>query len=131
MGGVLDKLKGRSEELDQQLLINWVLRTYGKEVEQWMHHSPNGGRRDGVVGAKMKAMGTRRGFPDLVLYVGRGKYVGLVVEMKLGKGRPSKEQNGWLNHLEGEGYSCHVCYGLDEGVEAISRYLELPCPVRG
>ena len=36
---------GVNEELDQQLLVNWILRTFGEDVAECFHHSPNGGLR--------------------------------------------------------------------------------------
>ena len=119
------KLKGKSEELDQQLLVNWFKRTY-PDVFPWLHHSPNGGRRDALVGQKMKMMGTKPGVPDLMLFVPVGEWVGLAVELKHpnGRGRLSPEQAKWIEHLSSQGWQVVVCNGMDEGKEAFRGYLD-------
>ena len=33
---------GVNEETDQVLLVNWILRTFGEDVAECFHHSPNG-----------------------------------------------------------------------------------------
>ena len=85
---------------------------------------PNGGRRDPVTGALLKAEGTQRGFPDLFLYVPRRVYHGLAIELKRRVGgRVSPAQAEWLNRLREQGYKAIVCYGWDDARRVIEGYL--------
>lgn len=86
---------------------------------------PNGGARDAVTGAKMKAEGVKRGVPDLFLPVARNGYHGLFIEMKRRDGgRITPEQQRWIDRLTEQGYRVVVCYGRDEAETAIVTYLE-------
>ena len=86
---------GQSEESDQILLVNWFNRTH-PELAHKLHHSPNGGYRDKRTGQRLKLMGTKAGFHDLVLFHPVGAHTGLVVEMKLGNGCLSPAQQAWI-----------------------------------
>ncbi len=112
-GGVLaDILKpGVSEETDQILFVNWVHRAY-PELWPWLHHSPNGGKRDKRTASRFKLMGVRSGFPDLVLIWAapgwNGGPSGLAIEMKVGRCRASKSQKEWIEHLRRQGWAAEV-----------------------
>lgn len=56
---------------------------------------PNGGRRDGITGKKLKDEGVVPGVSDLLLLYPSGKYHALCVEMKTPKGRQSEVQKAW------------------------------------
>lgn len=89
-----------------------------------VHHSPNGGARSVVTGARMKAMGTRRGFPDLILAVpsphGR---LGLVIEVKAGKGKETPEQTAWLMAFHRWGWTVRVCRSAGAVVREVLAHL--------
>jgi hypothetical protein len=117
----------RTEEIEQARLVKWSHKVAVRKVMpdlQWLHHSPNGGKRDAFTGAQMKAMGTKPGFPDLVLPVksSDGQFAGLAIEMKAEKGRTSDEQKGWLGHLQTAGWLTAVCYSADEAHLLICAY---------
>jgi hypothetical protein len=88
-------------------------------------HVANEGKRSKSYGAKLKRMGLRRGFPDIIVFCAKGKYHGLAIEMKYDKGKTSKDQEEWLRTLSSEGYACAVCYGADEAIKIIERYINL------
>lgn len=88
----------------------------------FLHHSPNGGQRSAFTGAQMKALGTKRGFPDLVLPRRGG---GLAIEMKSATGRTSPEQDGWLDWLAQCGWTVVVCRSAEDAREAIAVYFGL------
>ena len=115
-------LAGKSEEMMQTVLVNWFERTY-PEHSPWMHHSPNGGARDGRTGQKMKLLGARRGVPDLMLFVGMGEYVGLALELKAKGGRLSSDQARWLQHLKLQGWHTEVPYTLEQAQDCVNGYL--------
>lgn len=85
---------------------------------------PNGGRRDKVTGARLKAEGVKAGVPDVWLPVARQGYHGLVIEMKADeKGRPSKEQERWIRDLTEQGYLAVVCPGCEAAKGVLVEYL--------
>lgn len=81
------------------------------------------GVRTAKQGARLKAEGRKPGVPDVWLPVARGKYHGLVIELKVGKNRPTPEQADWLGHLATEGWYVSVAFGAAEAIRAIERYL--------
>ena len=118
-GGILEA--GLSEETDQILFVNWVHREHG-ELWEWLHHSPNGKKRTARDGAKLKLMGVKSGFPDLVLWWPVGGFNGLAIEMKFGKGRASVDQKKWLVHMKKCGWCAHVAT-LSQAKIIFSKYL--------
>lgn len=111
-----------SEEGDQILLVNWFSRTH-PELAPKLHHSPNGGYRDKRTGHRMKLMGTKPGFHDLVLFHPVGPHTGLALELKLGAGRLTQSQEAWIPIYRGCGFATASCWGFEAGREAITRYL--------
>ena len=95
---------------------------------------PNGGNRNLVTAAKLKAEGVTPGVADLLLLVPRAFkandndewYIifGLCIEMKTAKGRQSPEQKVWQKKVEGEGYRYRVCHSIEEFMETINGYLK-------
>jgi hypothetical protein len=88
------------------------------------NHSPNGGYRDVVEGAKFKRMGVSAGFPDLEFPYARKGYHGLYIELKrLNGGKLSEHQVWWRDHLLKEGYAWFEAKGFDECIRIICDYL--------
>jgi len=57
------------------------------------------------VGKLRKAMGSRRGFPDVFIYMPRGKFYGLAIEIKVKGGDIKDEyQLAWQKALNEQGY---------------------------
>ncbi len=88
-------------------------------------HIPNEGKRSISYGAKLKRMGMRRGFPDIFIARARGKYHGLVIEMKYDDGKTTKDQKDWLRILSSEGYAVAVVYSADAAIGLIKQYEKL------
>ena len=116
-----------SEDGHQLAVMQWCALNVGRYPQlKWLHHSPNGGSRDKREGAKFKALGVKRGFPDLILLVPCGQYFGLAIDLKKLKGGVvSDEQDEWKAHLNGAGYYATVCHGWLEAVAVIKQYLKL------
>jgi len=115
-------MKKEAEEHKQIKLVNWIHRTYGDDIWEATHHSPNGGNRSAREGNKFKMMGVRSGFPDLVTYVNTEFFVGLAVELKIDKNKPTKNQLKWQKILNDCGFRVHVCTGLEEAMQAYIDY---------
>lgn len=118
----------RGEEIEQARLIRWSHKVEVRQLMpelRFLHHSPNGGQRDGFTGAQMKALGTKPGFPDLILPVRSGHTPGLVIEMKSATGRTSDAQDDWLEHFKGQQWAVAVARSAPEAREILCWYLDI------
>lgn len=132
----------KHEDNIQKAVIAWArwqslthLGIYGK-LSHYLHHSPNGGYRSKAEGANFKLMGVQAGFPDLFLFIPKGGYHGLFLELKTPKGktatgksrqagRLSDSQETMIERLNAMGYRAVVCYGYDETVQTLKDYLDI------
>ena len=115
------------ESEEQQAVFGWA-RLNEKRFPDlaWLTHVPNGGLRNVVVAARLKAEGTRKGFPDILLPTPRHGFHALAIELKRQKGAKSSvspEQRNWLAYLESQGWYAAVCYGAGEAIEKLEWYL--------
>ena len=118
-----------AEEREQAALFQWVAYNADRHPAlRWLFHCPNGGHRIKAVAAKLKALGVRRGVPDLWLPVPRGDFHGLVIELKAGRNKATPEQDDWLRGLGALGYKTTVATGWEQARDAVLWYLELPEP---
>jgi len=114
-----------SEHQEQVAVIQWwnaVHRQHGLPYFA-LFAIPNGGARDMITGANLKAEGVRRGALDLMLSVARGKYHGLFIEMKAGSNKPTDEQLEFIEHLNGAGYKACVHWSADAAIREIEAYM--------
>ena len=115
--------------------VRWFAYQY-PQYEGLLFACPNGGARDKVTGAMLKAEGVIAGVADLILLVpsnhttlddGRTWYRpihALCIEMKTEKGRQSPEQKAWQKKIEAHGYKYAVCRSLDDFIETVNGYLK-------
>lgn len=115
-----------TEETEQMQLFEWARWASGKYPElESMHHIPNGGGRSKAEAGRLKAMGVKRGVPDIFLPCPRGKYHGMYIELKrLHGGRIEPEQRTFLERRSADGYYCVVCRGMEAARDEIVNYLE-------
>lgn len=116
----------RHEEIEQARLIKWSHLTAARALMpalRWLHHSPNGGKRDAVTGGQMKALGVKRGFPDLILPVQSGPHPGLIIEMKSDTGTTTPEQKDWIAHFEAQGWQTRLARSAQEARTTLCLYL--------
>lgn len=115
-----------TEDGEQLALFCWIALNINQYPDlKWLHHSPNGGSRHKAEAAKLKAMGVKSGFPDLILILKRGKFNGLCIELKrLKKGKVSDRQNEWGEYLKLQGFGFAVCNGWLEARDMLISYLE-------
>jgi len=119
----------RGEEIEQARVVKWshkvAVRSLMPEL-RWLHHSPNGGKRDALAGAQMKALGVKKGWPDLILPVRvDANTPGLVIEMKSATGSTSPEQKEWLEHFKTQGWICAIARSAQEARDELCRYLDI------
>lgn len=125
--GRVRKRPSEVEHRIQQACVRWFNLQY-PHLRGRLFAVPNGGRRDAVTGAKLKAEGVVAGVSDLILLV-RGKaYGALLVEMKKPGGRQSAAQRKWQETVtQGDEYKYVVCHSLDGFMREVRGYLENKC----
>lgn len=104
----------------QQACVRWVRCQYPDLV---VYAIPNGGKRNAVTGAILKAEGVLAGVADLFVARACGSYHGLYVEMKTEGGRQSESQRAFESAVVREGYGYAVCRSFDEFVSLINWYV--------
>ena len=115
-----------TEDEEQITVFEWAelnLRQY--PVLALMYHVPNGGKRSKSEAARFKAMGVKSGVSDICLPTARGGYHGLYIELKAKNGKPSEKQKDFIKNVRAEGYLAGICYGADEAIKIIEKYLNL------
>ena len=118
--------KAPSEGHEARCLLQWAAARIPRDLPPLVH-IPNGGARNAITGAKLKAEGTRPGFPDYALLVPRGTFCGLFLELKKRKGgKVSAAQADWLDALRRQGYAAFAAHGWEQAASIISSYLQLP-----
>ena len=75
-------------------------------------------------GAKLKAKGVKKGVPDCLLFEQRGDYLGLAIELKVGKNTSTPEQLQWKSNLCVRGWKVIESKSLDEVMFVVNEYLK-------
>lgn len=122
--GEMRNFKLDDEGGHQEALFSWAAYQQGRMPElEYLHHVPNGGKRDKATAAALKRQGVKAGVPDIMLPAVRAGYHGLYIELKAGKNTTTAKQKGWLSFLRQQGYFTAVCYGWQIAAELIEKYL--------
>ena len=86
---------------------------------------PNGGRRDAVTAARLKAEGVVAGVSDLILLKSNRYYGALLIEMKKKDGYQSPSQKQWQRIIcENGEYKYVVCHSVDDFMSEVDDYLK-------
>ncbi len=118
-------LPKRSEHVEAVTLMRVVRLHEAKHPQLRMLFAvPNGGDRNKIVAAKMKAEGIKAGVPDYLLPVSRGRFRGLAIELKSMTGYASREQKQWIADLRACGWRAEVCRGWESAWDVIRQYVE-------
>lgn len=113
------------EEKHQIALFHWANLNSVKYPElKFLFHAPSGGLRNIVVAKKLKAMGTKPGWPDVALLVKRKPYSGLFIEMKTVRGKMSPAQIEWAKFLTSQGFRFVRCNAWEEAAGIIEGYIK-------
>jgi len=128
----------QSETIEQQKLVQYL------RVKKILHYAiPNENQSSFTnravavrVEAKAKSMGKSKGVPDICIPIPNKYYHGLYIELKRARKRlkngkttvshtkVSQEQEKWIQKLKEQGYYALVCYGAEEAIEVIEKYME-------
>ena len=104
----------------------WAHKGFGlPEYALFAVPNAGAGAQRGQAG-KMKAEGTRKGIPDLLLPVAKGDFRGLAIEMKSATGSVKPEQREVQDWLLEQGWRVWVCRSSEQAIGAISEYLRQP-----
>lgn len=117
--------KPRHEEHNLQTsCVNWFRYQY-PTFSKMLIAVPNGGRRDAITGAMLKAEGVLAGVADLILLIPNRCYHSLLIELKTKSGTQSKAQKEWQQEVERLGYSKYILVrSIDEFIDEINDYLK-------
>lgn len=119
------------ETRHQAYVIKWSqqpeIRSRWPELKL-LYHIKNETKEGAKQVAIDKALGVKKGVPDLHLPVPRGRYHSLYIEMKDETGRATQYQNWWKEQLLAQGNMCEVCYGWKDAVRVLEWYLSLNKP---
>lgn len=111
-----------SEAQEQIIIFNWA--RFIPELK-WMFAIANGGSRHLLEAINLKRQGVKRGISDMMVPIPKGKYHGLFIELKVGRNKPTPEQIEFILHANKYNYYAEVCYGHEEAIELIKKYLSL------
>lgn len=118
-----------TEHAEQVALVQWAkLHTRRLPGLELLHAIPNGGARNAITGAKLKAEGVKPGVPDLHLPVPLHGRPGLYLELKRKAGSAvTPAQREWHAALIAQGYAVVVCRGARDAMDAIEAYYRDGC----
>lgn len=100
-------------------------------------HIPNGGSRHLLEAVKLKAMGVKPGFPDIMIFVPKMQWselngnkvgspetlgFGFFVELKVGKNKCSDKQLEVQKMLKDNGWMGTTCWNFEDSIKAIEDY---------
>jgi hypothetical protein len=111
------------ERVDHINTVNWFKHSY-PELDDDFHHFANERRCSPQEGLILKKMGVKRGVADFFLALPINGKAGLWIELKVGKNKPSKEQQAFLDRKAQRGYEAVVVWGTDAAREVIKTYLK-------
>ncbi|WP_261375743.1 VRR-NUC domain-containing protein [Yersinia frederiksenii] len=119
------KVNHQPETEEQAALIEWADKTVidGICIGDYLIHIPNEGKRGPKAARDAKRLGLRKGVPDLFLALPRGGYAGLWIEMKALNGKPTLDQNQWLNKMNEIGYLATIKFSCVEAMKTITEYI--------
>lgn len=113
-----------TEHAHQVAVFVWAALNYQKYPElRMMFAIPNGGLRNKITAANLKAEGVRAHVPDIFLPAPRGKWHGLFIEMKKVGGHLDPGQADYLQSLRQQGYGACFCIGWESAVRVLEQYL--------
>lgn len=112
----------QNESQIQISIVEWF--TWAKpEYAKLLVKVTNEGRRSWARGKQLKREGLRKGFPDLFLFVPRGIYHGMAIEIKALGAKLRPEQKEYLKALEDQGYYSTWVDSFESAQSALAWYL--------
>lgn len=114
----------KPEDIAHINLVNWFHYTFPELADDFHHFDnehylkPNESGSHWQAGRKRKRMGVKKGVADFFLALPLDGKSGLWIELKVGKNRPSKEQQEFLARKALRGYAA-LCVWEEEGAKQV------------
>jgi len=125
--GSSTRKRRKDAEAKEQIELIARFRKAFPDVGALLIHIPNGGsRKNAFEGYRLKQQGVRAGVSDLFLPVARKGFHGLWLEFKAAAPNTaavSASQQEWLRLMQTQGYSAHVCAGVEHALSVLNQYL--------
>lgn len=110
----------------QVSFFNLLRMFYSQYPEfEFIHAVPNGGKRDMVTAAKLKAEGVKAGVLDIFVPIPTKDYNGMYLETKTKTGALSTEQKKFKAFAEAQGYKVVIYRSAEAGIRALAEYLNI------
>lgn len=111
-----------TERQEQELVIDWIDKQH-----PWLRNHTiyiiNEKKCSVYAGKKLNKQGRLPGASDLFFAWPTNLYCGLFIEMKAQNGKLSKVQSEFLSRMNSIGYYACACYGFDQAIDVINKYL--------
>ena len=123
VAGLKPRKANKHEEDDLQAA---VFKWFSCQYPEWAGHfwaTPNGGARSKATAAILKATGVMPGVADCQLAIRRPHAIGLFLELKVGRNKPSDAQRDFLARMEAQGYATAVAYDFNAARAAIVHHI--------
>ena len=123
VAGLKPRKANKHEEDDLQAAL---FRWFAYQYPEWAGHfwaTPNGGARSKATAAILKATGVMAGVADCQLAIRRPHAIGLFLELKVGRNKPSDAQRDFLARMEAQGYATAVAYDFHAAKAAIAAHI--------
>jgi hypothetical protein len=105
-----DYAKKDTEHAHQVALFMWAATVQlSHPCLRWMYAVPNGGDRNPIVAARLKAEGVKSGVSDICLPFAARGYHGFYIEMKKPGGKESPTQKEFGAYLAPQNYLYRMC----------------------
>jgi hypothetical protein len=121
---ILYKKDKKQTEHDLQCECVRLFRLQYPSLALLLFAIPNGGQRDIVVAAKLKAEGALSGVPDLFFAHPSGEYHGLWLELKVGKNHLTDNQKKMFGVLSAQKYKCVEIRSIEDFLQEVGDYLK-------
>lgn len=102
--------------------VKWFRLQY-PQYSRILFSVPNGGARNKVTGAILKAEGAVSGVSDLIFLKANRFYSSLCIEMKTPDGKQQDTQKEWQKEVESAGNKYVVCRSFDDFQKEITDYI--------
>lgn len=113
----------KPEQIDHINYVNWFEYNF-PELHEDFHHFANERRCSIQEGRTLKRMGVKKGVFDFHLAIPSRTKHGLWLELKVGKGRPTKDQLAFHARKIKRGYEAKFVIGIEEAKKAALEYLD-------
>lgn len=114
---------GRPEAQLQKACVTYFRYRY-PHLKWLMYASANGGTRNVIEAANLKAQGVLSGVSDLFISVPSGGKHGFYIELKAGKNVMSDAQVAFSEAVTAYGYEFALVYTFDQFKDVVQKYLK-------